>query len=249
MFKQFASQIKKNPDVQKWLNAHPKITQQLRDRFNRKTFFGLPLTLIVASSFISLAVLLGIIQDYLARDPLIAADAQITNLLFAFRSSFGVRAFYITTLFASPLTAIAIIGFFILLFLFRAQWKKAAIVFVGLVSVEGLTTVLKILFHRTRPDLFLQAVNEDSYSLPSGHATTAAFVFGYIGYQAFLRFKTKIARAFIILSIIIAILLIDLSRMYLGVHYLSDVIAGNMIGLLGLFLVIGVDQWYMERRK
>ncbi len=209
---------------------------------------GIIVSLVIAS-LLGIFVLFAIMQDYLAYDPLIAADVRIANLFFTFRSLSGVKTFYAITTLASPTVSIAVIGFLAAIFFWRKQWMSGLIGIVGFVGSEGVTALFKIVFHRTRPDLMLRAITEDSYSFPSGHATTAAFLFGYIGYLAFLRFRSTVSRVLIICLVAIGILLIDFSRLYLGVHFVSDVLAGNAIGLLGLFVTIVIDQWRMERRK
>ncbi len=248
MVKKILKFIKRHPDVQKWMHTHAVAVKRIRDRFESKTFFGFSLTLLVGFSIALLWILFGVIKEYLFHGSLIAVDVRIENLLFAFRTMAGVHFFYTATLFATPVTGIAVMAVVIAVFALGKQWKKGAIVFAGLAGSEGFTAVLKILFHRARPDLLLRAVPEDSFSMPSGHATTVAFVFGYLGYQLFLRVKSKTGRTLTVLTVFLVILLIDLSRMYLGVHYLSDVIAGNMIGLLGLCFVIGVDSWCAEKK-
>lgn len=232
----------------RWMTKH-HVSKQFQKRLNTKTFFGLPFTILVVLTFIVLLVLFGMIQNYLAHGSLIDTDIHVANLLFAFRNVSGIHFFYFITLFASSLTATIIMVYLIFQFFWQRQWIKGMIVFVGLVATEGLTAILKFFFHRTRPDLFLRAVNEDSFSFPSGHATTAVFIFGFIAYQTIQHFKSKKLRCFIVLLTVIFIILIDLSRMYLGVHFLSDVIAGNIIGLLGLFLIIGIDQWCIAQKK
>lgn len=249
MLKQIVRFIKRQPGFLVWSKKHSVIIGWTRNRLSTKTFFGFPLTVIVCSAIYATWTLFDVIQDYLAHSALVDADLRIENLLFAFRSAVGVRFFYGVTLFASPMTGVAIMAFLISVFVFRKQWMKSAIVFLGFLGAEGLTIILKVLFHRPRPELLLRAVTEDSFSLPSGHATMAAFVFGFIGYQTFMRCKKKSARFLTVLLVVASVLLIDLSRLYLGVHYLSDVIAGNAIGVLGLLFVIGADQWCIERKK
>ena len=187
----------------------------------------------------------AIMQDYLAYDQHRGRreDRKFVLLFVVYRV---LRPYAITTL-ASPTVSIrsSAFGRYIL----AKAWMSGLIGIVGFVGSEGVTALFKIVFHRTRPDLMLRAITEDSYSFPSGHATTAAFLFGYIGYLAFLRFRSTVSRVLIICLVAIGILLIDFGQIYLGVHFVSDVLAGNAIGLLGLFVTIVIDQWRMERRK
>lgn len=238
--------IYRHPDIKRWLDNHPKLIQFFWVRFNTKCFFGFPFTLIILASVSCLWIFISIAQDYFAGDSLIAADIRIANLLFSLRSVSGVHILYGLTGLGSPITGLIVIGILTAVIAWYKQWKTALLGVFWFIGVEGTAFFLKFLFHRTRPDLLLRAIYEDSYSLPSGHATTAAFIFGYTGYLAFLRYKTKKARVTIFLLAIILIAVVDFSRMYLGVHYFSDVVAGNMVGFLGVFAVIVLDQWFLK---
>lgn len=175
---------------------------------------------------------------------------MLENFLFELRSPLGIQIFSTITFFGSAFAALTIVGFLLAMCVCKKHWHKAAGIFIGFVVAEGITALLKLLFHRPRPELFPPAVFETSFSFPSGHATTAAFVFGLIGYYAFLHWKTKKTRVLAIFCVVLAIFLIDLSRLYLGVHYLRDVIAGNIIGFLGLGIVVAMDRClYRVRNK
>ena len=211
--------------------AHPKLLKIFQS-----------LTFLVVLSVFSFLLLVSLLQGYVFQGSLIDIDRQITNVLFAFRSVLGVQIFYVITSLASASAGIILMSFLIGILFWRKEWLSALVAFLGFVSAELVTFFLKIFFHRARPDIFLRAISEDSYSLPSGHATTAAFVFGYLGYLFFLRFSSKKKRALILFLVLVIVFLIDLSRMYLGVHYLSDVLAGNAIGFFFLFITIAIDR-------
>ena len=118
------------------------------------------------------------------------------------------------------------------LFLVLTQHKYSAILL--LASTFGgivLNGVLKLGFNRPRPSLFVPAVHTVSSSFPSGHAMSAAIVYSTVAYLAARLHRRKWARWLIMIAALILIALISASRLYLGVHYPSDVIAGAAIGL------------------
>jgi len=99
----------------------------------------------------------------------------------------------------------------------------------------GITTfILKILIARPRPIDGL--ILENDFSFPSGHATIAISFYGFLTYIAVQNADTKFEKNIGLLFGISIIILIGLSRLYLGVHYTSDVIAGYCVGLCGLWL-------------
>jgi undecaprenyl-diphosphatase len=94
-----------------------------------------------------------------------------------------------------------------------------------------LDNVLKFYFDRPRPDLFTWETTAMSSSFPSGHAMSATVVYGTVGYLLARLQKHVWARAITLTVAALLILLICLTRLYLGVHYPSDVLAGIIIGL------------------
>lgn len=118
------------------------------------------------------------------------------------------------------------------LFLTLTQHKYSAILL--LVATGGglvLNGVLKLGFDRPRPSIFIPTVQTVSSSFPSGHAMSSAIVYGTVAYLAARLHRRRYARWLVMMFALAVIVLISFSRMYLGVHYPSDVLAGVIIGL------------------
>jgi undecaprenyl-diphosphatase len=118
------------------------------------------------------------------------------------------------------------------LFLWLTTHKYSSILL--LIATFGgiiLNNLLKMGFGRPRPQLFDWGTHVVSYSFPSGHAMSAAVVYGTVAYLAARLQKRHWHRVATMLAALLLIILICLSRLYLGVHYPSDVIAGVLIGL------------------
>ena len=118
------------------------------------------------------------------------------------------------------------------LFLTLTQHKYSAILL--LVATTGglaLNGILKLGFDRPRPSIFIPAVHTVSSSFPSGHAMSSAIVYGTVAYLAARLHRRRWARWLVMMFALVVIVLISFSRMYLGVHYPSDVLAGVVIGL------------------
>jgi undecaprenyl-diphosphatase len=117
------------------------------------------------------------------------------------------------------------------LFLVLTQHKYSAILLIA--SAAGgiiLDGVLKLGFNRPRPSIFVPAVHTVSSSFPSGHAMSAAVVYTTVAYLAARLHKRRWARWLVMMTAFVVIVLISFSRLYLGVHYPSDVLAGIAIG-------------------
>lgn len=118
----------------------------------------------------------------------------------------------------------------------RRRRRALAGVFVAVASAaEGLNLLLKVIFRRPRPDLATVIATPESYSFPSGHAMVSIAVYGMVALVA-ARLRPRL-RVPLYIGTPILVLLIGASRVFLGVHWASDVLAGFAAG--GLVLVMG----------
>jgi membrane-associated phospholipid phosphatase len=118
------------------------------------------------------------------------------------------------------------------LFLWHTQHKHSARLL--LAAVAGniiLNGVLKLAFHRARPTVFEWQTTAVSSSFPSGHAMSATVCYGTVAYLVIRLEKHRWSRVLTGIAAVVLILLICTTRLYLGVHYPSDVIAGMLVGL------------------
>jgi undecaprenyl-diphosphatase len=111
------------------------------------------------------------------------------------------------------------------------QKYSAILLFAATFGGIVLNAVLKLGFNRPRPSMFIPLVQATSSSFPSGHAMTAAIGYTTVAYLAARQHKRRWARWLIMISAFVIVALISFSRVYLGVHYPSDVLAGIIIGL------------------
>jgi undecaprenyl-diphosphatase len=141
-----------------------------------------------------------------------------------------------------PLLAVAVLAFY------RKDWRLSAILLV--VSTSGsivLTTVLKAIFERSRPELFDSGYTASFYSFPSGHATLAVGLYGTLTLLLAYRLRGY-ARWLVAACGVSLVLLIGFSRLYLGVHYPTDVLAGYLAALLWLvFVGVAYATWLSVR--
>ena len=114
--------------------------------------------------------------------------------------------------------------------------KYGILALVGVCFAGGINFLIKIMVQRPRPDLMIVA--ENGFSFPSGHSIMSVVLFGILVYLIlkFLRARfLKIGLTFVLCTLIVGICF---SRIYLGVHYLTDVIAGLSLGLAILFALV-----------
>lgn len=119
-----------------------------------------------------------------------------------------------------------------------AKRKKIQAVILAFTTLGGISSafVLKELIHRQRPVSGL--LTETSYSFPSAHAVISVAFYGLIIYFLWQRFPSRKIRILKIVAGLTLVFIIGFSRVYLGVHYLSDIMGGYLIG--SIWLAIGV---------
>lgn len=123
---------------------------------------------------------------------------------------------------------------------YRQDLKNLAAAFSLVVIALGANSVLKMIFHRTRPEtLYVQSMAIKSYSFPSGHAFGSMVFYGLIAYLCYQHLSQP---ANIIIPVLLAVLIgaIGLSRIFLGAHFPSDVVSGWLLGGAALTLLIKV---------
>ncbi len=129
-------------------------------------------------------------------------------------------------------------------------WHRGALL-VGL-TVAGaalLNWLLKVTFARVRPEAFFDYPLPTSPSFPSGHALYAASIFGGLAALLTARLKHGPLRVAVWLAAVFLILLVGFSRVYLGVHYPSDVLAGYSIAVIWVTFVALGDRLARHRRR
>lgn len=134
---------------------------------------------------------------------------------------------------------LALVAWF--LFIKKHRWYSISVPVVALSSLL-LMFFLKMIFHRDRPlSPLLQAAQ--GYSFPSGHATMSITFYGLIIFLVWQNVKSVLLKWTLTILLGLLIIFIGVSRVYLRVHYASDVLAGFCVGLMWLFLSL----WILKR--
>lgn len=189
---------------------------------NDKMLIASLILLIIFIFFVFLRNYFNIIDDFVYSlvKPLISND--MTNIM------------QFITFFSDPIWCI-LLSCLMILFVKNKKISKAFIL--NLILVFLLNYVLKILFSRNRP-ADINLIVETGFSFPSGHAMMSLGIYGFLIYLLLLSDKNKISKIIGTASLVLLIFLIGISRIYLGVHYATDVIAGFIISASYLLLFI-----------
>ena len=120
------------------------------------------------------------------------------------------------------------------------QWRFAVVWAIIQVIGGALIQQTKLFFGRPRPQYNGFFATEDSYSFPSGHALSAIVGYGMLAYVLVLVLPTRLLRSAAIIVCTLVALAIGFSRIYLGVHWFSDVMAGYALGFAWLLLAVSL---------
>lgn len=133
-----------------------------------------------------------------------------------------------------------ILGLITILILILIKNKKIGLsVLINLCNVTVLNLVLKSILQRPRPNEY-RIINETGYSFPSGHSMISMAFYGFIIYLIYKNIKNKYLKWISIILLSILILMIGFSRIYLGVHFVSDVLAGFLFSISYLIVYIKI---------
>lgn len=141
----------------------------------------------------------------------------------------------VATLSNTPVTVI-----FIIVLLILIKDKKIALTIpANLLLITIINQILKLIIQRPRP-IGYRLIEIGEYSFPSGHAMTSMALYGFLIYLSYKLIKNKNLKIFFITACILIIIIIGISRIYLGVHYCSDVLAGWSISIIYLIIYINI---------
>lgn len=168
-------------------------------------------------------------------------DRQINTWFSGLHNVFADKIFLAVTFLGEAVFVLILTVLVSALFWYwRKKWQTFALWVVVAGSAVSIQ-MTKLIFHRARPSGAL--IVEHSASFPSGHAAISVALYGFITYLLFRAINRKRGRVAVVLAGILVILAVGFSRLYLGVHYVSDVWAGYLIGLLWLIAGISINEW------
>lgn len=200
-------------------------------RENKFSFWIISLCLLVITIFSSLVI----IYDGLYIDSLVY-EFLVNNFRCDFVDSFMIN---ITKL-GDTNYVLLITSILFFIFLFGVKDKFISFMFIFNVSVIAVVNQgLKLMIKRDRPNI-LRLVEIGGYSFPSGHAMASTVLYGLIAYIAYKFINKKWLRNSLVFVNILVIILIGISRIYLGVHYFTDVFCGFLISVIFMVIVINI---------
>ncbi len=196
-----------------------------------KLVLGCLAIILLITTFIVIAQ--GVVENWIS-----GIDEFFQNFVLSIRSKFLNVVFIIITNLVNPIF-IGVIAFIILMFVKDLrQYGLAQFLNMGLISLLNL--VLKSFFVRDRPDSAISVIFENGYSFPSGHTMMAVAFYGFLIFMAWQTNMKKGKKIGFTFAGIFTILLVSFSRIYLGVHYFSDIIGAYCVAIAYLIVFMFV---------
>jgi len=245
---------------QRWqaLAEHPRVLALRRrfapqlefliNRLSPKGYLGLHLTIGVLLLIGASWLFGGIAQDVVAGDQLTVVDRNVAEWFHERRTPGLTTTMQLVSELASlPLvTSLAVVTALVL------WWKRCwyRLLALALIIPGGmiLDVLLKTIFHRHRPSFLDSFLIFQGYSFPSGHTMAAMLLYGGLAVFAVIALKTWRWRVGVVLGAFVMVLLVGFSRLYLGAHYLSDVLGAATAGLVWLVLCLTAVDTLRRRR-
>lgn len=185
---------------------------------------------------LSLVIFIKLLEDVLTYGRITKIDLLINSKVTLLWNPILDKTMLFITNIVSP-SPLIILSFLLSLFLiYKKRHQKFFILAFSLIAGLLSEVVIKFLIHRLRPTNSLIQVTR--YSFPSGHATISIIFFSFLIYCFKDEIKNKLLKTIFILASIILFLIIGFSRIYLDVHWFSDVVAGFSLGAFWLSLSI-----------
>jgi undecaprenyl-diphosphatase len=205
----------------------------------RVAAFGVVAGIGFVAAIVALSTFAWLANEVLGQATLQLDDATLADLRNFSSPGLDVLA-TIVSLFGSEV--VAGVGLVLLVvFGWQRRWGAAVLLVVVTGGAQLLNDILKELFHRTRPEPLGGLIDAQQFSFPSGHAMVSAAFYFFLAYLVW-RLVHGWQRGLLAAGLIVLVMLIGLARLYLGVHYLSDVIAGYVAGFLWTDAVILASQ-------
>ena len=223
-----------------------KIEQQgIRNYYRTFSMLPIEIVVIIFAFFISLLVFSFITWDiFMQKDA--QFDMHVFNMLLPYVNDTHTRIMEFFTFFGSPLfliiANISLVAYY--LFIKKNRWYSIRILAFAISSLL-LLFWFKFFFNRPRP-LIPLLKHVPGLSFPSGHAFMSFTFFGLMIYIIYKEIENKLLKFILITAIFLLVLMVGLSRIYLRVHYASDVIAGYSLGMLSLVISLVVLEGFKK---
>jgi undecaprenyl-diphosphatase len=229
------------PDVE-----HGNVVSHAGPASRPARFFTATVLLTLVACVLAL-LLFGVLSEEVFEGDAAQFDEQVRSTVHSFATPEVTTAMKLVSFVGSP---VFLTPLFVVIFaaFFLTGWRRAALwLAIAMAGATLLDVTLKLSFHRLRPSPFFGNAPH-SYSYPSGHALGALSFYGVLAGLLAHRIRSTAAKVATWSAAVLLIAAIGISRVYLGVHYPTDVLAGYLVAAVWVSGLMFLDRLRMHRR-
>lgn len=207
---------------------------------------GIGLVVALAAIALLLWGFAALADEFNEKSRLAQLDLTVLNWLQLHGSESGERYFEFVSWLGAPVLAVVDVAVSAWLAIHRA-WRSFWLWVITIVGGAVLDEILKLAFRRARPTIASEFIHGNSWSFPSGHAMNSLVAYAMLAFLLREHLASTRLRVAVALVAALLIVAIGFSRLYLGVHYLSDVTAGYLAGSAWVVACIAAERYTRKR--
>ncbi|QYF93841.1 phosphatase PAP2 family protein [Massilia sp. PAMC28688] len=219
-------------------DRYPRLARHVAARFNPDEVFGLHLTLGAIALVVTMALFGLLASDVVSGAPITVLDEHLAQWFNRHAHEDWIPLMFGVTHLNHPVGLMVMSALFVAYLRRRGAHDWMAAVVLAVPGGMLLNVLLKYTFQRARPGFDEPLVQLATYSFPSGHTSGATLFYGVLAAYLVMQWRGAAARALVLLGAAVMVALVAYSRVYLGAHYLSDVLAGVAVGCAWLAICI-----------
>jgi undecaprenyl-diphosphatase len=224
--------------LQRFAARYPRLARFLAARVAWGSATGLGLTVGLVALVIIGQYFLDLLLDVVTDSRVAATDRRILHLVETLRTSELDQVMYALTYLGSVRVVLALSAVVAITALLAGRYTDVVLLLLALAASELFVLATKALVARPRPPLEDARIVQTGFSFPSGHAAFAAVFYGTAAYLLIHASRRDMVKVFVGSVAALLVVAIGASRVYLGVHYPSDVLAGWTLGVFWLVVIV-----------
>lgn len=218
----------------------------MKRRLSKHAAYGLSFTLCILASIALLILFVSLTEDVIGHDRITQVDLRVMHFFASGRTTETADMMLFFTYFGNWQFIVSFLFIVVMALILLRKYRIALFLVAGTVIGEILSSLLKYLVRRPRPDPLYSLISQQGYSFPSGHALIAPIVWGLLGFFLYRHMRGHAAKFTVAAATIAFVFIIGISRIYLGVHWTSDVLAG---WVLGFAIVVPLIALFNQRER
>jgi undecaprenyl-diphosphatase len=237
-----------SPRVLGWRDRYAPEIAFVLARFSPKAYLGLHLTAGVVVLAASTAAFAALAEDVMTSDPIVAFDLAVAMWLHVHLSLRTAAILTAVTDLHGPIGIAVLTALVAAVLAWKRWWYWLLALLLAVPGGMAVNVVLKHVFHRVRPQFDDPLLSLASYSFPSGHVAGTTLLYGFLVALTITRMHGARARVSLVAAALVMVVLVALSRMYLGAHYFSDVVGAFAESLAWLAIALTGVHVYKQAR-